>query len=243
MSLLDFVHGNNDHTLRVEYLLVGIVLFLICANASPTLREIRAGHVVAFGLAIFACYYLFAFNNQQRNTASDEANAKLADLDPNGRYRFLYLDLNLVDVLHAAISLRSLNGAVFNDMLASTNEVLKREALLLYDVDALHSASDVADVAQNFQIEGVASFHALVYALPPNRRAYYTLYQSCLDDYRVMLMNHVQRLYMIANAQIEERTIDVSTPPVKKMHKPRPLTCRSFWTPPGPWLQRQALVS
>lgn len=222
MELIDFATGNHDATLRTKYVLVILSAFIIFRGGRAS--RIKVGHVAAGLLVLYACYVLFQLDTQRAMTDSTDAMTLLDKLDSEHRYTYLYMDLNLLQVLDAARGLRHLNRDTFDSLLSATNEVLKRNNLFDNPRAPIQDPMGVADTAELFANEGIAHLHALVYALPPDTAAYYTLYQSCLDDYRVMIQNHINRLFLLANQRIEARQIDVSVPPLKKTGKPRPLS-------------------
>ena len=221
-SFLQFVRGNNDTELRLKYLTAASFIFLLLR---PNTLHLKSGYVLFAFLALTSCYYLYAADTEEDSTFASETFTILDTLDPKHKYKFLYTDLNLLNVLNASLPLKTLNPQAFEQVVSSTNGLLKQEALIIHPserhVQDLTAARDTGD---RFAAEGIAQFHALIYSLPIEERAYNTLFQSCLDDYRVMVLNHQRRIYQLVADLTTDRVIDVKSPAVLKFGKPQPYT-------------------
>jgi hypothetical protein len=190
-----------------------------------SLKQISIGHVAVAVFIGAVCFYFYKAHEVTDKTAATETYRLMNELDPDHQYKFLYTDQNLLRVIHAALPLRELNPASFSTLLRSTNEVLRRELLLLAPSErSVDDLDGVIEIANRYSAEAIASMHALIFSLPERKRAYYTLYQSCLDDFRVMMLNHERRMYDLVNTLNSARGIDVSTPPARKFGRPKPYT-------------------
>lgn len=219
--LVDFIAGNQNFDLRLRYL---VTILCIVIVSRGTIHQIQTGHIAIATIIILCCYYQYSQCTKSENNATASYMTQLKEIDPQNNYPYLYYDMNLMMVLYSAIALRDMNGKAFHLILKNTSEVLKRERLFQYHQEfPIRDPHATADVAEKYATEAVAQFHSLVYSLPPERQAYRTLYQSCLDDYRVMMLNHVHRIYAFANDLNDQKAIDVSTTPTKKPGKPRPI--------------------
>lgn len=220
MSFVDFVQGNNDVELRLKYLMAALVLFTLARHSTD---NIRIGHVSVAVMIGLVCYYLYANETSVETTFATETLRKLRDVDPTEQYRFLYIDLNLLDVLHAALPMQHRNPQAFVTLISSTNEILRREMLFSDPTErTVDDPNGVLEVTERYIAEGVGAMHSLIHTLPQEVRAYYTLYQTCLDDYRVMMLNHERRIYDLVRQAVRAKAIDVATPPLKKFGKPKP---------------------
>lgn len=220
MSFLGFLRADDDVGLKLKYLAATVGILLLTRSS---LKSITIGHVAVVISIAIVCFYFYEAHAVTVATAATETYRLLNDLDPTNQYKFLYTDQNLLRVLHATLPLRQLNPTSFETLLRSTNEVLKRELLLLAPSErSVDDLDGVIDIANRYAAEAVASMHALIYTLPDDKRAYYTLYQSCLDDFRVMMLNHEKRMYKLVNDLNQNRAIDVSMPAPRKFGKPKP---------------------
>lgn len=180
---------------RLKYVLVVITVGIaIVSYLSPYLT---IGHTLAFTVITTVIPLLFSVWKNNTSTFIKEMDYRMATINPDDIYNYLYLDANLVNLLYSIYDFKKLAPEIYERLLGICDNFLHLRSD--FDTGVLADMPEQYANACILANKAVNQMHAFVYSI--NNQTVYKLFDTAFQRLRIILRRQLDIMRSIALAK------------------------------------------
>ncbi len=202
----------DDSNERLKY--VALIATISIAILSYLAPYIGLGHI--FALTLITTILPVMYNAWQSSTTSfiRDIELKLTTIDPEETYTYLYMDVNLVNLLFNVYGFKAVAPGQYEDLLMQCNDLLHLRGD--FDTGALQDPGTQYNIACGMANKLLTLYHSFIYVI--SDKAQYMLFNTSFHRIRII----VRRQLDVMATYARKEPINIHKTYIRAPETPKP---------------------